>query len=70
MNGAVVSPARALVRANPRRLSASLLRALAEAGGIRNTAPPNKEIEWDGCEKYCANNFATRKSNLLPTGPN
>ena len=21
----------------------------AEAGGIRNTAPPNKEIGWDGC---------------------
>ena len=120
MNGAAISPARALVRANPRRLSASRARAVArlrllsaaaaltgvttrdfvvalllslslslslsvslslslslalslsrsvllrlhsyarvvssvlapaEASGIRNTVPPNKEIGWDGCAK-------------------
>ena len=28
-----------------------LVLAPTEAGGIRSTAPPNKEIGWDGCAK-------------------
>ena len=84
MNGAAKSSARALVRANPRRLLASLPPAVArrwllsaaaaltsvlsrsvlpqllssarvllvlspaEAGGIRNIEPPNREMEWAG----------------------
>ena len=98
MNGEAISSARALVRANPRRLTASWPRVVAhrrllsaaaaltrvanarlrrravslsrsvllwllsyarvpfvlvpaEAGGIRNIAPPNKEMGWVRCAK-------------------
>ena len=96
MNSAAISLTRALVRANPRRLTASWSLAVgccqqqpylpmlptrdfvvalylclsrsvllwllsyarvpfvltpAEAGDIRSTAPPNKEMGWDGCAK-------------------